>query len=185
MGRYLGPRKKYLRRFGLIHGIEERKKIKRQTAFGRRLEEKQKLRFIYDLRESQFSRYVEESLKAHGDPAVMLYKKLEFRLDNAVYRLGFAVSRQAARQLVSHGHVSVNGRKVDIPSYHVEPRDEITLSREMLENSRIQESLLARKPADLPPWLTRKGGVGGIGRVPKKEEIRKDIDFNLIFEYYA
>lgn len=184
MGRHLGPRKKYLKRFELLGEARQRKPLEKKTVYGKRLEEKQKLKFIYDIREQQFLRYIRESLKAHGDPAVMLYKKLEFRLDNVIYRLGFASTRQAARQLVAHGHVLVNGNKVDIPSYHVEPRDEITLSSAMLANVKVREAL-EKRPEGLPGWLYRENHIGKVLHAPGRDEVRKDVDFNSIFEYYA
>lgn len=176
-----------MRRFGLAHGGESKAEIRRRkkTSYGLRLEEKQKIKFIYGISEKQFSRYVDEAMKSHEEPAVVIFRKLETRLDNVVYRLGYAKTRQQARQLVVHGHVLVNEQRIDIPSYHVEPRNKISLTRQMMDHPLVKEQLLAKKPADLPSWLNREDGIGKALHYPSKDDLRKDIDFELIVEFYA
>ncbi|KKR21324.1 MAG: 30S ribosomal protein S4 [Parcubacteria group bacterium GW2011_GWE2_39_37] len=186
MGRYLGPRTKYLRRFGLLpQKTQQRIFKKNKTAYGQRLEEKQKLKFIYDISEKQFSRYVNEAIKSHEDPALFLFRKLEMRLDNVIFSFGFARSRQEARQLVSHGHVFVNDNKIDIPSYQVIARDNISMGKNILDKILEREKISERKPENLPGWLGREDGLGIVRHYPAKSDIRRDVDFELIIEFYS
>src|SRR5690606_13721894 len=142
MARYTGPRAKISRRFGVSlfgsskalerrnfppgqHGLRAGRKKKSDYAVA--LGEKQKLRFQYGVLEKQFRKYYEEATRRRGVTGELLLQLLELRLDNVCYRLGFGNTRQAARQLVNHGHVLVNGRKVDVPSYQVKPGDKIKI----------------------------------------------------------
>jgi len=186
MGKHKILKKKYLRRFGSLHDVKSKNMIaKRKTEFGKRFEEKQKIKFLYGISEKQFSRYVDESLKSHRDPAIDLCRRLELRLDSSVYHLGFAKTREQARQLIIHGHVLVNNQKVDIPSYHLEPRDTISLKKEILENILVKEAISLKRPADLPTWLERENARGTIKHLPKKEEIRRDLEFDMVIEFYS
>lgn len=188
MAVYRKPKIKGQRRFGLLpEGVSirhERKRRNKKTDYGRRLEEKQKLKFIYKILERQLRRYIEEALRSPGDPGEKILQNLETRLDSLVYRLGFAPTRQSARQLVSHGHVRVNGNKVDIPSYQVLPGETITLKERSLHNSLIRESLKNVKPEDLPAWLERQEDVGKLNYLPSKEELPQDINMAYIIELY-
>jgi len=164
------------------HGRHRR----RLTGYAIRLREKQKLRRIYGLQEEQFRRYVEEAQKVKGRTGTALLKLLEQRLDNVVYRAGFAASRAQARQLVSHGHFLVNGRVTDIPSYRVEPGDVIEVKPQSREKLRelIKESFGKRS---VPSWITAdlENLRIQVNAEPPEEELDKSIDTNLIVEFYS
>jgi small subunit ribosomal protein S4 len=141
------------------HGRTKRVKL---TPYGMQLREKQKVKRIYGILEKQFRLYFEKAEKMKGITGENLLILLERRLDNVVYRLGFAASRRHARQLVSHGHVLVNNKKVDLPSYLTNPGDVITLKEKMLKSPIITELLEKVETRGLPPWLelyldTKKG----------------------------
>lgn len=154
---------------------------KRQTEFGLRLREKQKARRIYGLNERQFRGYFEKASRKAGITGEKLLESLERRLDSVVFRLGFAPSRQAARQLTRHRNVLVNGRKVNIPSYEVKVNDTITLKPKMLEQ--VKEKLKEYTPS---AWLLINGEFSGkIIRLPNREDTEKLIRESLIVEYYS
>ncbi|NOX45130.1 MAG: 30S ribosomal protein S4 [Caldiserica bacterium] len=206
MGRYTGPRCRLCRREGTKlflkgdrcysdkcamnrrsyppgqHGRYRR----RLTGYAIRLREKQKLKRIYGVREEQFRRYVEEAQKVKGRTGTALLKILEERLDNVVYRAGFAVSRAQARQLVSHGHFLVNGRVTDIPSYRVEPGDVIEVKPQSRDKLRelIKE---AAEKRNVPSWLSRdlENLRIQVNSEPAEEDLDKSIDTNLIVEFYS
>lgn len=166
----------------------ERKHRSNLSEFGRQLEEKQKVRNIYGMRERQFSNYVKEAMaKKGGNPAEYLYGRLESRLDNALYRLGFAPSRSFARQLVSHGHITVNGRRVTIPSYEVRKGDVIGVregSRGKTPFTSVGPKLAKWNP---PSWLSLSPATleGTVTGEPKSDY--KDVSFQLaaIIEFYS
>ncbi|MCS7251438.1 MAG: 30S ribosomal protein S4 [Anaerolineae bacterium] len=169
------------------HGRELQFRRSRPSDYGLQLREKQKLRRIYGVLERQFRRYFEVALRARGMTGALLLILLERRLDNVVYRLGFASSRAQARQLVRHGHFEVNGRKVDIPSYHVKPGDVIRVrdsSREKEYFKSIAERLEDHRP---PPWLqlTLEDLSGRVLRLPVREEIDTRVQEHLIVEFYS
>jgi small subunit ribosomal protein S4 len=199
MGRYTGPVEKLSRREGVDLGLKGERLLagkgaferrpyppgqhgrrrQRETEYGVRLREKQKAKRLYGLRESEFdTAYV----KAGGSSGLLA---LEPRLDNVLYRLGFATTRAQARQFVVHGHIRVNGRKVDRPSYRVVAADEITLK----PGSRVEP--LVRSATDLvgrvPAWLVADHDQlwGRIERLPEREEIDAPVDEKLIIEFYA
>jgi small subunit ribosomal protein S4 len=206
MGRYTGPKCRLCRREGTKlflkgdrcysdkcamnrrpfppgqHGRYRR----RLTGYAIRLREKQKLKRIYGLREEQFRRYIEEAQKVKGRTGTALLRILEERLDNVVYRAGFANSRDQARQLVSHGHFLVNGRVTDIPSYRVEPGDVIEVKPQSKDKLRelIKE---AAEKRNLPSWLTRdlENLRIQVTAEPAEEDLDKSIDMNLIVEFYS
>ena len=202
--RYRGPKAKVMRRFGLAlaaspkyqrilekrpnppgqHG--GRAKRKKVGAYGSRLFEKQKLKAFYGVAERQIRRYVAEAMRQQGPTGTNLLRILEQRLDAVVYRLGFAPSIWAARQLVGHGHVLVGGKRVDIPSYHVRPNDTITLS-ERFKRSRQMAIWLERGGIVPPPYLEldRDQMSGRLVRVPERDEIPVPIDDRLIVEFYS
>ncbi len=151
-----------------------------------RLREKQKLKRIYGLREEQFRRYVEWAKEFKGVTGEALLKFLERRLDNVVYRAGFAVSRAQARQLVSHGHFLVNGRVTNIPSYLVEEGDIIEVKPQSKEKLRpMIKEIADRRP--VPSWLTRdlEGLRVQVNAEPNLEELEHAVDTSLIVEYYS
>jgi len=207
MARYIGPKFKLDRREGTNlflkgkrsasgkHPIDKKGAVppgqhgqkalrKKLSDFGLQLREKQKVKRIYGVLERQFKRYFEEASKEKGNTGVALLQILESRLDNVVYQLGFAVSRAASRQLVTHGHVRVDDRKVDIPSYNVKIGDIITLSDKAQKLPNVSESLSLR--GDLSPsWLERKGLVGKVVRLPAAEDLEAIAQEQLIVEYYS
>jgi small subunit ribosomal protein S4 len=155
----------------------------RSTEYGRQLREKQKVKRIYGMREKQFQRFFSLASKSRELTGVALLKLLERRLDNIVYRLGFARTRPQARQLVSHGHVLVDGRRVNIPSYLVVPGQEVALSQDVRRIPDVHD-LLANPPY-VPGWLARQDGTGQVLREPERSEIDQDINEQLIIEFYS
>lgn len=164
------------------HGIKATRR--RQSEYGRQLREKQKAKRLYGLREKQFKRYFDQARKEPEATGEVLFQLLESRLDNVLYRLGLAPSRAAARQLVGHGHVEVEGKKVDIPSYQVKPGEAISLSPQAVKIAPVKEHL-AKTDIKVPAWLERKATVGRMKRLPKREEIEADLDEQAIVEYYS
>ena len=159
----------------------------RLSEYGIQLREKQKLRRIYGVFERQFRRYFEMATKQKGKTGENLLKILERRLDNVVYRLGFAPSRKAARQLVKHRHILVNGKVVDIPSYLVEPGDEIRVRDKSKELEIIHNSLKRVTETSLVPWLQlNKATLSGVFMyIPERSEIPINVNEQLIVELYS
>jgi small subunit ribosomal protein S4 len=166
------------------HGPTLRKKT---TDYATHLREKQKARRIYGVLEKQFRKYFAFSAKKVGITGENLMEVLERRLDNVVYRMGFAVSRASARQLVRHGHINVNGSKVNIPSYLVKPNTQIEINIHSRSNVQIQEALGSVTDTARYGWLTvdKARFSGEFVYVPKRDEIGLDINDNLIVEYYS
>lgn len=164
------------------HGKEARR---RTSEYGRHLIEKQKARYIYGVLERQFRRYFARARRARGRTGEQLLQLLETRLDNIVYRLGFARTLQQARQLVSHGHVQVNGRRVDIPSYPVKPGDTVGI-REKSRDLDVVRAALEERPS-VPAYLERDDNrcEGRLVRLPAREEIPVKVDESLIVEFYS
>ncbi len=166
------------------HGQAMTRKLK---DYGVQLREKQKVRRIYGVNERQFRGYLREAMRQRRITGETLLQLLELRLDNVVYRLGFAVSRRQARELVSHGHFTVNGRKVNTPSYLVRPGD-IVETRETSKNlPPIMDALESAAGAKVPAWLeldveARKGTVS---HLPLREEIDTQVDETLVVEFYS
>ena len=163
------------------HGQDRAKKL---SNYGVQLKEKQKLRFTYGLTEKQFEKTFVEAGKMKGVHGENFLRLLESRLDNMVYRIGFATTRRAARQLVNHGHVTVNGKKVDIPSYRCVPGDVIAL-KEASRNLVIVKEALENTVARLA-FLSydENTGVGTFVRYPERSEVLPEIRENLIVEFY-
>lgn len=170
------------------HGKSSAFRHKRESDYNRQLRAKQKARRVYGVFERQFARYYEESLKRHGLTGLNLLQILESRLDNVVYRLGFAANRAQARLLVTHGHFSVNGRRTDIPSMLVSPGDVISV-REGKSRSRtfFKELPDYAEERNLPNWLTRdtRNLSGSVIRLPERSEIDGNLNEQLIVEYYS
>ena len=157
----------------------------KMTQYAQQLREKQKVKRMYGLLEKQFRRLVKEAERKDGVSGELLLQLLEQRLDNVVYRLHLAPSRTAARQLVSHGHIMLNGRRVDIPSIRVKVGDEITVRPKSAKNSYF-EALEIEDSPDLS-WLSLNKSklVGKVTGVPKREEAEPDINEQLIIEFYS
>jgi small subunit ribosomal protein S4 len=172
------------RRLGTPPGGHSRGRPRRPTVYAQQLREKQKVKALYGLREGQLRRYFGEAQHLPGIAGDNLLGLLERRLDNVVYRLGFARSRPMARQMVSHGHVLVNGRRVNIPSYRVTPGETISLKPAASEMPGVMDELASgRRP---PRWLLRNEDVTGhVVDQPAREDLDEAIDDNLILAFYA
>ncbi|WP_347862565.1 30S ribosomal protein S4 [Salimicrobium sp. PL1-032A] len=199
MARYTGPTWKKSRRYGISlsgtgkelekrpyapgeHGPNQRKK---QSEYGTQLQEKQKLRFMYGLTERQFRRLFDQAAKmkgVHGENFMIL---LESRLDNLVYRLGLARTRAQARQLVTHGHVTVDGGRVDIPSYRMKPGQTISLREKSQNLSVVVDALEANN--FVPEYLSfdEEKREGSYSRYPERSELPSEISEALIVEFYS
>lgn len=172
------------RRGGQIPGQHGKKMGRpRLSGFGVQLREKQKAKRLYGVLEGQFHRYYEHAIKSPENTGEVLMQLLESRLDNIVFRLGFTASRSLSRQLVNHGNVLVDGKRVDIVSYRVKPGEVITLTPKGQKVSFVLESLKAESP--VPGWLSRKAIAGKLERLPRRDEIEADIKENLIIEFYS
>ena len=164
-----------------IHGNDRRKKV---SEYGIQLQEKQKVRFMYGLNEKQFRKTFEEAGKMKGVHGENFLRLLESRLDNLVYRLGFATTRRGARQLVNHGHITVNGKKVDIPSYRVKPGDVIAVKEQSKQHPMIKASLEAiHNRVEFVTYDEAKM-AGTYVRYPERSELNADINESLIVEFY-
>jgi len=201
MARYTGPSTRVSRRFGQYivgsakvlerrnfppgqHGPKSRRKLS-EYAVG--LNEKQKLRFIYGLLERQFRRVFAIAKKERGVTGERFLQLLETRLDSVVYLLGFAKSRAAARQLVNHGHVRVNGKKVDIASYNVVQGDEVEMKAVNSSRQLATRAIEENRARVVPAWLTRNDEAlkGTVTRLPTRDEMEPSINEQLIVEYYS
>jgi len=163
------------------HGHKGRKRL---SDYGIRLKEKQKLKILYGLTEKEMKEYFTQARKSKQSTGEKLFQILESRLDNLVYRLGFAPSRRSARQLVSHKHVLVDGKVVNIPSYLVKPGEVITLEPKTADLPLVK-SMLEKKDFKTPDWLEKKALGGRMSRLPKREEIDAKVDEQLVIEYYS
>jgi small subunit ribosomal protein S4 len=166
------------------HGQNRFRKV---SDYALQLREKQKVKHLYGMLESQFRRYFYLADRAKGVTGLNLLSMLERRLDNVVYRLGFAGSRDQARQFVRHNHFQVNGRKADIPSFQVKPGDIITLKEKSRKNAFIVESLEAVARRGVPSWMELDKGnfQGTVKAMPNREEITMPINEQLIVELYS
>jgi len=164
------------------HGQRPRR---RDSGYGKQLLEKQKLRHIYGVLERQFRNYFKKAIAGRERPGERLLQMLETRLDNIVYRLGFASTLPQARQLVVHGHIELNGRKADIPSHPVEPGDVISVREKSRNLGIIKEAIQARD--DIVPYLERdaENMTGRLLRIPSRDEIPVPVDEDVIVEFYS
>lgn len=198
MARYTGPMYKKSRRLGFSvlengkelakkpyipgeHGQDRRKKL---SNYGIQLQEKQKVRFVYGLNEKQFKKVFEKAGKMKGVHGENFLKLLESRLDNLVYRIGFATTRRGARQLVNHGHITVNGKKVNIPSYSVKVGDVISLPENDKELVIVKTSLESLQNRVEFISYDDKKMEGTYVRMPERSELNADINEALIIEFY-
>lgn len=163
------------------HGAKRRRK---PSDYGVRLAEKQKLKRIYGVSEKELKKYFEEARKVREATGEAMLQILESRLDNLVYRLGFAPSRRLARQLVSHKHVLVNGKPVNIPSYRVKIGEVISLDEAGMKVPEVKKAL-ENKDFTVPKWLERKAAAGKVVRLPVREEIEANVSEQLIVEFYS
>ena len=164
-------------------GMHGKKTRRRESEYSLHLREKQKVKRMYGMQEKQFLKFFEKARRASGDTGVALLKLLEKRLDNVVYRLGFARTRLQSRQFVSHGHVLVNGNRLNIPSALVEPGSVITLDQDIQKMPDVQA--LSQNPPAVPAWLKRSDSGGEMVREPDRSEIDQDINERLIVEFYS
>ena len=208
MARYIGPVCRLCRREGMklfLKGercysekcaIEKRNmppgqhgKLRKakMVGYGIQLREKLKVKRTYGVLENQFRRYFEAADRQKGVTGELLLQMLERRLDNVVYRLGFATSRAQARQLVRHGHFDVNGRKVDIPSFSVRSGDTVAVRTTSNENTTIQHAMEEVKGRGIPEWLSFDPGTlsGRIAQLPSREQINLPVQEQLIVELYS
>ena len=155
----------------------------RISGFGLQLREKQKAKRTYGVLEGQFHRYYDDAIKSSGNSSEVIMQLLESRLDNVCYRMGFVASRSLARQLVSHGNILVNGKKVDVPSFQTKPGMTISLPEKAAKFDFVAPNLNDKNmPAK---WMSRKGTEGKVDRLPTADEIGSEIKTNLIIEYYS
>ena len=196
MARNIQPVLKRCRTLGIepgVMGIDKssnknpKQSRKKQSEYGLQLNEKQKVKFIYGLLEKQFKHYYELAAKKSGVTGEMLLQLLESRLDNVVYRLGLANTRREARQIVNHGHITVNGAKVDIPSYLVKPGDVIAVREKSKNSVRIKEIVETNAKRVIPAWLemNRDTLTGKVLKLSEREDIDYDVQEHLIVELYS
>jgi small subunit ribosomal protein S4 len=166
------------------HGKDRKAKI---VGYGLQLREKQKTKRMYFAQESQFRNYFEKAARAPGVTGELLLQQLERRLDTVVHRIGFGISRRQARQLVRHGHVHVNGRKVNIPSYQVNVGDEITIRESSRKLAILEQAKEFASHQNAPGWLEidRENFKGRVLSLPKREEIQLPVNEQLIVELYS
>lgn len=169
------------------HGREAMYRRRRVSDFQKQLREKQKLRRIYGVMEAQFRRYYESALKKRGMTGQALLQQLEQRLDNVVYRLGYAASRNQARQLVTHGHFNVNGRRTDIPSTLVNPGDEVSVREGSRGRPYFKDLAVEAETRTVPTWLERDldNLSGRMLQMPERSDIEAALNEQLVVEYYS
>jgi small subunit ribosomal protein S4 len=199
MARYTGPKHKLARREGVNlldktsaslarrlmtpPGVHGKKPKRRLSEYGLQLREKQKAKATYQLLERQFSKLVSEAGRLPGDSSDTIIALLETRLDNVVYRLGFAPSRFMSRQLVSHRHILVNGKKLSIPSYQVKVNDTISLSSKMQEVPAVKKAMEEQEV--LLSFLEKKDFSGTLTRMPVRADVELPFAIQQIIEYYS
>lgn len=202
MGMRIGPKYKIARRLGekifskcqttkfATSGSDQRKTGRRTTVseYGRQLLEKQKARYTYCVSEKQFSNYIKKARAKHGvNPSLEVYKHLETRLDNVVFRLGLTISRSFARQIISHGHILVNGKKITIASYVVKVGDKISVREQSKAKGLFRDLEERLKNYKEPDWMIfdEKKMTGEIKKLPEHTEGESTINFSSILEFYS
>lgn len=198
MARYTGPSYKQARRVGFSisetgkelarrpygpgqHGNARKGKL---SDYGTQLKEKQKVRFMYGMNERQFKKTFNEAAKMQGIHGTNFLRLLESRLDNLVYRMGMANTRRGARQIVNHGHILVNGKKVNIPSYQCKPGDVISVKENSLEHPAIRQALEANVTRPAFVEFDSKKLSGTFTRLPERSELNAEINESLVVEFY-
>jgi small subunit ribosomal protein S4 len=201
MARYTGPRVRISRRFGIpifgpskylerrpfppgVHGPKSRRK---STEYGLGLIEKQKLRYYYGLMERQFRGVYEKAMRRRGVTGEQMLQILETRLDNVVFHLGFANTRAAARQMVGHGHITVNGRKVDVSSFALRVNDVIVVKNTSVSRQLATKNLETSTSRSVPDWLslTKDEFKGVVMRIPTRDEIQPIANEQAVVEFYS
>ena len=201
MARYTGPRVRISRRFGIpifgpskylerrnygpgVHGPKSRRK---HTDYGLGLIEKQKFRYYYGLLERQFRGVYEKALKRRGVTGEQMLQILETRLDNVVFHLGFANTRAAARQMVSHGHITVNGRKVNVPSFCLKVNDAVAVKNSNVSRQLATKNLEVATSRAVPDWLSlnKEEFKGTVMRIPTRDEIQPIANEQAVVEFYS
>ncbi len=204
MGRYRGPivkicrregvnlvespkAQKYMERHPYPPGQHGQRRRRKPSDYSVRLREKQKLRFYYNMSEKQFRNLFQEASRKTGATGAVFLQLLESRLDNVIYRMGIAATRRQARQFVAHGHISVNGQRIDIPSYRVNPGDEIAVHAKARKMQFIKDNLDARKRGKPFPWLEfdSEAMKGRFLHRPSREDIVLPVNELQVIEYYS
>jgi len=207
MARYRGPREKLERRLGVDLGLKGERRLAGKSAlekrpyppgqhgqrrskiseYGLQLREKQKAKFMYGVSEKQFRSIFKEANRREGNTGELLIQLLEQRLDNVVYRMGFATTRAFARQLVNHGHILVDGKRVDIPSYRVKPGQKIEVREKSKNNPQIQRSMELTNQTGIVEWVDvdKEKLFGIFTRIPEREEVSIPVEERLIVELYS
>jgi len=207
MARYTGPVEKLERRLGVSLALKGERRLAGKSAldkrpyapgqhgqrrskiseYGLQLREKQKAKFMYGISEKQFRRLFQEAARREGNTGALLVQLLEHRLDNVVYRMGFATTRRFARQLVTHGHILVNGKRVDIPSYRVEPGAKVEVIEKSKNNPQIVRAIDLTAQTGIVGWVDvekdKKFGI--FTRNPEREEVIIPIEERFIVELYS
>jgi small subunit ribosomal protein S4 len=207
MARYTGPVERIERRLGVSLELKGERRLAGKSAldkrpyapgqhgqrrakiseYGLQLREKQKIKYYYGVLEKQFRRFFKEANRQEGSTGENLIRLLERRLDNVVYRMGFATTRRFARQLVTHGHVLVNGKKVNIPSYLVKEGDRIEIKEKTKNNPQVQRALELSKQTGIAPWVDvdRDKVAGVFQRIPERSEVNIPVEERLVVELYS
>ena len=207
MARYTGPVEKLERRLGVSLALKGERRLAGKSAldkrnyapgqhgqrrakiseYGLQLREKQKAKFMYGVSEKQFRRLFQEAARREGNTGALLVQLLEQRLDNVVYRMGFATTRRFARQLVTHGHILVNGKRVDIPSYRVEPGSKIEVAEKSKNNPQIVRAIDLTAQTGIVAWVDveKEKKFGICTRNPDREEVIIPVEERFIVELYS
>lgn len=199
MSRYTGPKRRLSRREGVAlfpkdiksierkgavaPGVKGHKVRPRMSGYAIQLREKQKAKRLFGLTERQFRRVYDEASRQKGATGHKILELLETRLDNVIYRLGLVKSRPEARQIVNHGHVSVDGKRVSIPSFRVKENSVVAIMPKFVDNTQVKKNLAEN--SQIIAWLERKGVVGKVSRMPQRDEMEQIINEQLIVEYYS
>ena len=207
MARYTGPVEKLERRLGVSLELKGERRLAGKSAldkrpyapgqhgqrrtkvseYGQQLREKQKIKYFYGVLERQFRKFFKEANRQEGSTGENLIRLLERRLDNVIYRMGFATTRRFARQLVTHGHVLVNGKKVTIPSFLVKEGDRIEIKEKSKNNPQIKRAIELSAQTGIAPWVDvdKEKFVGVFTRMPEREEVNIPVEERLVVELYS
>ncbi|WP_149711105.1 30S ribosomal protein S4 [Campylobacter concisus] len=207
MARYTGPVEKLERRLGVSLALKGERRLAGKSAlekrpyapgqhgqrrakiseYGLQLREKQKAKFMYGVSEKQFRRLFQEAARREGNTGALLVQLLEQRLDNVIYRMGFATTRRFARQLVTHGHILVNGKRVDIPSYRVEPGSKVEVAEKSKNNPQIVRAIDLTAQTGIVAWVDveKEKKFGIFTRNPEREEVIIPVEERFIVELYS